>query len=370
MTLSSVTSKTAALELICKKIEQETGDVKTFYFAKPNVNNTSTFNYFAGQYLKFTVNIAGQIQHCCYTLSSSPTSTDYISITIKRRPQGKVSNFFYDDFTVGQAIVIQQVSGNFYLREPIPEKVLLISAGSGITPMLSMLRFMVAKKCRNEIIFIHSAKRKADIIAQADITHLAKLHSNCHVIYTLTNTKNSQWHGFRGRLDEAFLSNIVQLNSYQSYVCGPKGFRQTTQQLLTRLGLPANQYHEESFTNHEYSSKMPDETSAESQSEFSITTSQIASEQNRKDKVVIHFTRWNKRYQGNNQATILEQGEAAGLILPYSCRSGSCGRCKAKLISGKVEQRNTEGLLASEQRQGYILLCNSTALTDVEISHE
>ncbi|TYK65300.1 2Fe-2S iron-sulfur cluster-binding protein [Colwellia echini] len=87
-------------------------------------------------------------------------------------------------------------------------------------------------------------------------------------------------------------------------------------------------------------------------------------------KVSIHFKRWNKTFNGNTQDSLLDQGEAAGLILPYSCRGGSCGRCLAKLISGEVKQNSTDGLMPTEQEQGYILLCCSQALTDVEVSHE
>ena len=92
--------------------------------------------------------------------------------------------------------------------------------------------------------------------------------------------------------------------------------------------------------------------------------------QSSKAKVSIYFSRWKKRVQGNKQDFLLDQGEAAGLILPYSCRAGSCGSCKAKLISGQVQQNSTDGLSASEQQQGYILLCSCNALTDVEVSHE
>lgn len=90
----------------------------------------------------------------------------------------------------------------------------------------------------------------------------------------------------------------------------------------------------------------------------------------RKSKVSIHFSRWNKTYQGNTEELLLDQGEKAGLILPYSCRGGSCGSCKAKLISGEVDQMNTDGLSTIEQQQGYILLCCSKPLSNVEISHE
>jgi hypothetical protein len=86
--------------------------------------------------------------------------------------------------------------------------------------------------------------------------------------------------------------------------------------------------------------------------------------------VSIYFKRWHKYHQGTQKQSLLEQGENAGLILPYSCRAGSCGRCKAKLVSGEVKQDCNDGLSAEEQQQGYILLCCSSPLTDVELSHE
>lgn len=374
MTLPSTTSIKKTLELVCQKIEQETGDIKTFVFSLPKSATKLAFDYHAGQYLNFTVNIAGKIEHCCYTLSSSPTSSDYMSITIKRIPQGKISNYFHDYFKVGQSIVAQQVGGSFYLTESVLPKILLISAGSGVTPMLSMLRFMVAKKWKNQVIFIHSAKRKTDLIAQNEVSNLARLHGNCQVVYTLTQGSNPQWHGFQGRLDEQMLSNIDQINDYQTFVCGPKGFRKTAQQLLGKLGLQPNNYHDESFGEHEYSTVINNDNATTNQSILpvtkTVTTNELVSDQNSKTKVAIYFNRWHKHYQGNKQDSLLEQGEAAGLILPYSCRAGSCGRCKAKLVSGQVKQDSTDGLSISEQQQGYILLCSCRALTDVKVGHE
>jgi len=378
MTLPTSTSIKKTLELVCQKIEQETGDIKTFVFSLPKSATKLSFGYHAGQHLNFTVNIAGKIEHCCYTLSSSPTSFGYISITIKRIPQGKISNYFHDYFKVGQSIVAQQVGGSFYLTESVLPKILLISAGSGVTPMLSMLRFMVAKKWKNEVIFIHSAKRKTDLIAQNEVSNLARSHGNCQVVYTLTQGSNPQWHGFQGRLDEQMLSNIDQLNDYQTFVCGPKGFRKTAQQLLDKLGLPSSNYHDQSFGEYEYSTTINNDVKKDNPIISSVTktvtktvtTNELVSDQNSQAKVAIYFNRWHKRYQGNKQDSLLEQGEAAGLILPYSCRSGSCGRCKAKLVSGQVMQDSTDGLSISEQQQGYILLCSCKALTDVEVSHE
>ncbi|MBL0710776.1 MAG: 2Fe-2S iron-sulfur cluster binding domain-containing protein [Colwellia sp.] len=87
-------------------------------------------------------------------------------------------------------------------------------------------------------------------------------------------------------------------------------------------------------------------------------------------KVSIYFKKWQKKYQGDNQKTLLEHGEAAGLILPYSCLAGMCGSCKAKLVSGEVQQSSTEGLTTLEKQQGYILCCSAIATSDVIIEHE
>lgn len=89
-----------------------------------------------------------------------------------------------------------------------------------------------------------------------------------------------------------------------------------------------------------------------------------------KNKPSISFQRGNKSFQGNTNETLLAQGESAGLILPYSCLGGHCGRCKAKLVSGEVVQSMTEGLTSNEQDEGYILLCSSKPVTDVEIAHD
>ncbi|MBL4942607.1 MAG: 2Fe-2S iron-sulfur cluster binding domain-containing protein [Colwellia sp.] len=91
-------------------------------------------------------------------------------------------------------------------------------------------------------------------------------------------------------------------------------------------------------------------------------------------KLTIYFEKWHKTYQSNklkNQPkTVLENGEEAGLILPYSCRAGMCGRCKAKLISGEVNQSSSDGLTIQEQQDGYILCCSAIATSDVVIRHD
>jgi len=373
--MALTTSTQQTFQLVCQKIQQETHDVKTFIFDYPESGSGNTFQYFPGQHITFTVNIAGKKQHCCYTLSSSPTEGDYISITIKRTPDGLISNHFHDHFQVGQSISTSNANGNFYLPAPIPQKILLLSAGSGITPMLSMLRFMAENQCKNQVIFLHSAHGEADLIARSEIENLARQHGRCKVVYTLTQPVKPDWQGFQGRITEQMFRGIPQLTNYHVFTCGPKLFRQVAQQAFKALGLARNQYHFESFGESKHFKKSRDLKTIElSESKKviprSIGNSNQVNKQKRTNKVSIHFRRWNKYYQGNTTESLLDQGESAGLILPYSCRAGLCGSCKAKLINGEVKQLSTSGLSASEQQQGYILLCSCNALTDVELSHE
>ncbi len=370
MSLNSSSDNTQPVVLTCKEINIETHDVKSYIFSYPN----HEFKYFAGQYICFSINIAGEKHQCNYTLSSSPTDKTAISITIKRVNGGKVSNYFHDHFSVGDTISIQKIAGSFYLPEPLPQKILLISAGCGVTPMLSMLRYLAHQHTKSHIIFLHSAQSEADLIARREVEQLAHQLNHCEVVYTLTQSAKPRWLGFQGRVNESMLANISNIKDYQVFSCGPKSFRATVRQILIASKLPEQNYHEESFGEHEYSretllashsSKPPlwqacsdDKNSPDSNSP------------NLKSQVSIYFKRWNKKHQGNQQQTLLEQGESAGLILPYSCRAGCCGRCKAKLITGEVKQGCTDGLSVDEQQRGYILLCCSSPLTDVELSHE
>lgn len=109
--------------------------------------------------------------------------------------------------------------------------------------------------------------------------------------------------------------------------------------------------------------------SGRSVTKHSQSTSKVTSTPDTQVKSVkIEFESWNKQYRGDNQSSILEQGEAAGLILPYSCRAGMCGRCKLKLDEGEVTQLADDGLMPQEKEQGYILACSCLPQTDIKVS--
>lgn len=330
--------------LTCQHIQHEANNVKTYIFNRPN---NSAFQFMAGQHLKFRVVIDSQEHYCCYTIASSPSLEKYIKLTIKRLPHGKVSNYFHDEFSVGDSIEAEKPQGNFFLPQPCPKKLLLISAGSGITPMLSMLRFVVSQKTANQVVFVHSAQTELDLIAREEINALAKQHGNCQIMYTLTQSAPNNWQGYQGRLNEGMLNQINSLNQFQVFVCGPTLFRETVQNTLKAKLLPRSHYHYESFGER---------------AKAAPTTQQDNS-------LSIFFTQWQKHIHAHEKKSILEQAELAGMSLPYSCRAGSCGACKAKLEEGQVKQLSSQALTKSEQQQGYILPCCCLPLTNLVINH-
>jgi uncharacterized protein YcbX/ferredoxin-NADP reductase len=339
------------LTLICEKVIDETHDVKTFLFK--NTRN-EIIRYKAGQHLPLTLTIDDEVVNRCYTLSSSPTRPHTLALTIKKLVngyiQGTASSFFHDEFLVGDKLTCKQPSGNFHLEDKDNSKVLLLSAGSGITPMLSMLKTMTDQAVVNDVVFFHSALSENDLIAEHEVSALANQHGNCKIHYTLTRSTKPDWPHYKGRISKQMLTNIIDLTQRQVYVCGPKAFREFTKSLLLALGLDESHYHEESFGLRLQEEEAP---------EKSVETTK---------KINISFDSWNKSHQGNNKTTILEQAEDSGLIIPYSCRGGMCGCCKVKLEKGNVEQLADDGLTDDEKVQGYILACSCIPKTDLVIT--
>ncbi len=348
------------LSLTCINIIEETHDVKTFVFKS---NTKDTVQYLAGQHLPIEIDINGESVERNYTLSSSPSRPASLAITVKRvndnHMAGIVSNYLHDNIALGSEINAKPPQGKFHLGKQ-SNPVLLLSAGSGITPMLSMLRDLTDNCVDLDIAFFHSAQTQADLIAVDEIAILAKQHGQCRVDYTLTKQATEQWSGYRGRLSKDMLANIPDVISRQVFVCGPLAFRQHAQSLLAELNLANAQLHFESFGQRQ---RQEQQQPADIQEAKVIKDTKVV-----KDKVQINFASWNTLYKGNTKDTLLDQAEAAGLILPYSCRGGMCGSCKVKLDDGTVEQLGQDGLSDAEQQQGYILACSCIPTSDIVIN--
>lgn len=324
------------LVLTCVEREDLAKDFSTFWLEP--TKGVELPNYQPGQHLPIQIEINGEYVARRYTLSSSPSRPGRYAISVKRVADGRISNWLHDNFRVGDSMVAQTPDGAFHLGETT-DKLLLLSGGSGVTPMLSMLRYLADHNEIKDVVFYHQCRTKADIPALAELKTLADKHSGLTVKIALTG-ENEVWTGLTGRLSAEHLTHIAGLPERQVFVCGPEAFMNSSKELLLSNGVSEQHYHQETF-------------------------GPVSGKETEAKELTISINGY--LFQGNNQQTLLEQAENAGVALPYSCRSGFCGACKMEVESGDVDQPDVPALLPGEREQGTVLACCCRPQSDVEL---
>lgn len=341
--------------LVCRAVRRQTHDVATFVLtaARPR-----RFRYRPGQFMTFTVMIDGVEIHRCYTLSSSPSRPDSLAITVKRVPGGPVSNWLHDHLRPGMEIAALGPTGDFTLdlsHDAAPEKYLFLSAGSGITPVMSMARHLVDTRFDADAIFLHSARSPEDLIFARELAWMAEQAPSLRVrAICARDTPQNRWPGAMGRLDAALLAREVpDLRERRLFVCGPDGYRASARALAEQAGLDMARFHEESFDFGTLATQDPEIPAA-------IEALDAARHK-------VSFTRSRREIECGTDTPVLAAARAAGMRLPASCAKGMCGTCKCKLVSGTVEMKHDGGIRQREIDQGMILICCARPTSDLVI---
>lgn len=351
--------------LVCVRVRPETHDVKTFVFDAPAPRR---FAYLPGQFITLSLPIGpeGEVLHRCYTLSSSPTRPDRLSITVKRVPNGRVSNWLHDHLRAGMRLSANGPAGEFScfaegdaaqpwkLGGKGPQSYLFISGGSGITPVMSMTRALVDLGSETDIVFVHAARSPADLIFADELLLLARQHPHLRVALVCENPdEQRQWTGYTGRLDSALIQRIVpNLAEREVYTCGPAPFMGAVRSMLAAAGHPPSRYREESFS-FESLAPAPAEPKAPDGGTAAGSTYRVS------------LSRLGDQFDCRSDQSLLAGAVAAGVRLPASCSTGLCGTCKTKKLSGEVSMSHKGGIRQREIDQGWILPCCSTPLSDV-----
>lgn len=355
----------------CVQIIQETTDVKTFRFrAEP----TRLFDYKPGQFVTLKLDIDGKPVNRSYSISSSPSRPHILEVTVKRvppaqegMPPGLVSNWLHDHLTVDQTLDIQGPFGHFNCIDHPTDNYLLVSAGSGITPMMSMVQWLCDTGSTAKIVFIHSARTPEDLIFRQRLELLASQNPNLELAWTLTRpTTGSAWAGYRGRLGEILLKAIVpDYTHFTTFVCGPQGFMGSTKSLFEGLDFPMQHYFEESFGG----SKASRQASPPIKSQTAAVTTQPPSSLKDTDKPMVVFADSNREISCDREDSLLDVAEQAGIDLTSGCRMGSCGVCKHQLLAGDVEYDDEPGGLSdSDRKNGQVLVCVARPVGRVVLS--
>jgi len=371
----------------CWQVIAETHDVKTFRFvAEPPV----LFSYKPGQFVTLDLEIEGKRVMRSYSISSTPSRPDVLEITVKRvpppvdnakLPPGLVSNWLHDQITIGSQVKIKGPMGKFTCMDHPAPKLLFISAGSRITPMISMSRWLLDTAADVDIVFIHSARSFHDFIFRHELTSMAARYDNFKLAVTTTRKEPGQaWQGYTGRLNEAMLQAIApDFQERSVYVCGSHSFLKRVKTLLETRGFPMENYYEESFgapnpkkkesvkTLQEEGITQVEKHSCGKPTAFSDSTQAQANRISALKKTqarspVIVFDKSGQEITGDEEDTILESAEEKGIELPSGCRMGACGACKLPLLAGEV---NYDDDPACEP--GHLLTCIAKPVGQVVI---
>ena len=324
------------MRLLLLQTEQQTHDTKTLRF---EVLGERLLCAKPGQFLTFQWTIDGQRVTRSYTISSSPVHENYVEITPKRMEDGCVSVFLNDRAKPGLTVEASGPYGRFYFDETLHKNIVLIAAGSGITPMISMLRYIDDLELATPVTLLYCVRTAADVIFENEFARLSRSLPNFEYEVCLSRP-DPTWKGRSGRLTEEFISqNVTDLNAPTFFLCGPKGFMDNARQILSTLGVSQDRILQESF------------------GESKPTTESRPLEARSAGTVV--FMHSEKVCQASAGVTLLDLAERNGVQIPYGCRQGLCGTCATRLLSGSVEMDVEAGLTADQKNAGYVLPCVS-----------
>ena len=337
--------------LLVAEIFVETPNVKTFRLTDP-AGGKLPFNYLPGQFVTVTVVPNGVPVKRSYTIASSPTRRDYCEITVKHEAQGTVSHYLNNQVHEGELLQLTGPSGKFTFTEKEAGSIVLIAGGVGVTPLMSVIRYLTDRSWKNDIFFFFACKSENDIIFREELEYLQKRYPNLRVWIVLSKANDvSQGDYLTGHITKEILAGRVpEIASRQIHICGPTPMIDAVKQMLDELKVPKENVKTEIF-----GGKLP-----------ASKATPLAPEE-AGNAAVATFAKSNKTAVLTPDKSILEASEDVGVNIDYSCRVGTCGICKTKLISGKVTMAVGEALTEEDKANNIILACQAKAVEDVAV---
>jgi len=323
------------------------------------------FSYKPGQFvtLKFTIN--GKDVRRSYSLCSTPALEEFLRIGVKRVKDGLVSNHINDNLHIGDTVEVMPPDGRFFasIKKGNYKTYYLFAAGSGITPILSILKTVLLTEKRSFVYILYGNSNEETIMFKEELSDLQKRYSGRLILaHTLSKAKSSFWPN-KKKID--FLEGRVNvknirwfINEYppyaqnsEYYICGPDTMIKNAQDVLMDMDVPKERIFMEYFGSKE------------------ITNDTIRGVINA--KLIAHLKGERIETEFTKGRTVLASLLANGNEPPYSCEGGVCSTCLCKLKQGKVRMHKNLSLSKEEINKGYILSCQSIPMTNiVEVVYE
>ena len=290
-----------------------------------------SFGYQPGQYIGIGLLVDGRWRWRSYSLTSSPVSSRRggrtITITVKAMPEGFLSTHLVGGVAPGTIVRLAAPAGNFVLPDPAPASVLFLTGGSGITPVMSMLRTLVRRDQITDVVHLHSAPTESDVMFAAELAELQRTHKGYGLRLRMTRTQ--------GRLDLSRLDDEVpDWRDRQTWACGPEGMLNAAERVWAAAGI-ADRLHLE---------------------RFAVSRAAVHGQGG-----TVEFARSGKSVTVDAATSLMDAGEQAGVQMPFGCRMGICQSCVVSLVDGHVRDLRTG---AEHEPGNRIQTCISAASGD------
>jgi ferredoxin-NADP reductase/DMSO/TMAO reductase YedYZ heme-binding membrane subunit len=351
-------------ELVVARIFAETHDTKTFRFVLPG-GGPLPFDHVAGQYINLKLTIGGKRVNRSYTIASAPTRSDYCEISVKRVPDGYASHHLHDAVKEGDTISVSAPAGKFFFAGHEARRVVMLAGGVGITPMMSVVRSLTDRCWTGEMVLLFSVKKRHDIIFEHELDYLRARFPNLRVHVTVSGDPEAAWDGARGHITRELIEKAVpDLRGGPIMMCGPGPMMKAMRELLVGMGVPDAEIHEEAFVSPPATT---DDAAADAQAREAEAVAAVEPATGNETAPQVAFARTGKRADAPGGLTVLEAAEECGVAIPFECRSGICGQCKTKLVSGRVTMEVQDALTSGDRAKGLVLACQARAVGDVVV---
>jgi ferredoxin-NADP reductase len=294
------------------EVREETHDVKTFVL-RPNARFRS---FEPGSYVNIELRIDGKRVQRSYSISSAPSDDGLFAITVKRVAGGVVSNWLADHVQPGFVLSLSAPAGQFVLPSERPGELLMLSAGSGITPVMSMLRQLVTETER-PITFVHFARSPRDIIFHEELQRIAARAGHVRLVFCVEEGDDA-WQGPVGRFTAELLAEVApNFRALDTFMCGPSGFMKAVMKTLEESGAELGRLRYERF-------------GVDFDPSAFIGHGQL-----------VRFAKSGGEGISTTPRTILDEAERLGIQVESGCRAGNCGTCRCKKVSGVITDITT-----------------------------
>ena len=368
--LFSIPSTEMYQTLTVVALTQETSDAITIHLERPDRQPVAAQ---PGQFLTLILPCGpgGKKERRAYSLSSTPHEAPRLAVTVKRVLGGLMSNYLLDTVRVGQQIEVMNPLGNFILK-PSPKaarSLVLVGAGSGITPLMAMLKAVLHGESASHVLLIYGNRNEENVIFQAQLAQLeAASRGRLQVEHVYSQPlRPGGAHQHTGRLNRTTLLRILEqrhqfpAEQAEYFLCGPEGLMTEARAAFALLNVPESRVHWESFT---ASTSALEEAAVAAASAHGDGSASAATAPAGTRRVTVQYEGAEYVVAVPAGITILDAALDQDIDLPYSCQAGVCTACRGKCLSGKVHLDERDGLSDSELKKGYILTCVAHPQTD------